>query len=344
DIMLSISGAIEVGPDDHPVLCNVVEEMTIAAGLSKQPRIFIIPDEAPNAFATGTKPENSAVAVTAGLLGRLKRDELQGVIAHEMSHILNRDIMFMTMVGIMLGTIVMLSDVFLRGTFYGSMRGSRYSSRNDRNNGGGAAVMLIIAILMAIIAPLLAQLLYFATSRKREYLADASAVRLTRNPEGLADALEKIATNSRPMPHANRVTAPLYINNPNASRSLDSLTSTHPPIAKRIEILRKLAGTDGSYRSYDKVYNAVNGGSCVPGAALVDDMPAAPVGNVGRSAAVSNEPVSGVSPQRQTGDLIMALNDYKILTCTCGLKLKIPPRFRHKKAQCPKCGKVHTLA
>ncbi len=260
DIMLSVSGAKEIDSSMHPVLFNVVEEMTIAAGLEKRPRIFIIPSEVPNAFATGTKPDKSAIAVTAGLLGRLNRDELQGVVAHEMSHIINRDVMYMTMVGIMLGTIVLISQVFIRSMWYSG--GGRYSNRKQGN--AGTAIIMVIAIILAIVAPILAQLIYFSTSRKREYLADASAVRLTRYPAGLADALEKIAAGSGRMEQANKVTAPMYINNPMGNKmELSGLTSTHPPINKRIEILRKLSG-DVGYQGYEKAFNSVNHGRCIP--------------------------------------------------------------------------------
>jgi len=182
-ILLASSGAVEVTPEVHPMLFNIVEEMKIAAQLPAMPKVYIIPDPSPNAFATGRNPSKSAVAVTEGLLAKLNRDELQGVIAHEVSHIVHRDILFVTLAGIMLGTIVLLTDVFLRGTLYGSHR--RYSSR-DNNNAQG--LMIIIALVAAILAPLMAQILYFALSRKREFLADAGAVRLTRYPEGLAPA------------------------------------------------------------------------------------------------------------------------------------------------------------
>ncbi|UCG58978.1 MAG: M48 family metallopeptidase, partial [Phycisphaerales bacterium] len=191
-ILLASSKARLVTHNDHPQLFNVVEEMKIAAGLPAMPKVYIIADPAPNAFATGRKPETASVAVTAGLLGRLNRDELQGVIAHEMSHILHRDILFVTLAGIMLGSIVLLSQVFLRGMFYSSMMGGSRRRYSGGGRGGDPTqlIMLIVAILAAILAPIMAYLLYFALSRRREYLADAGAARLTRYPEGLASALE----------------------------------------------------------------------------------------------------------------------------------------------------------
>ncbi len=172
-MLLALSRAKEVSHNIHPQLFNVVEEMKIAANLPVLPKIYIIAEDAPNAFATGRKPENSAIAVTAGLLNRLNRTELQGVIAHEMSHILNRDILYMTYAGIMLGSIVLISEVFLRSLWYSGSSSRRFSSRRSDKGGGGAIAM--VAIALAILAPILSRIFYFTISRKREYLADASA-------------------------------------------------------------------------------------------------------------------------------------------------------------------------
>ena len=211
-LMLSISKAQEVTPAVHQQLFNVVEEMKIAAGLPAMPKIYIINSEAMNAFATGKDPSNCAVVVTAGLLSKLNRDELQGVIGHEISHILNRDTKFMVYAAVMLGAIVLIAEIFLRGMFF-SGGGRRYSSKSS-GGGQGQVIMLAVAIIFAILAPIMARLLYFAISRKREYLADASSARLTRYPEGLASALEKISNCTDELPSANKVTAALYIANP----------------------------------------------------------------------------------------------------------------------------------
>jgi heat shock protein HtpX len=181
-ILLTASGARPVTHDVHPQLFNIVEEMKIAAGLPAMPKIYIINDPAPNAFATGRSPRSASIAVTAGLLARLNRDELQGVIAHEMSHILHRDILYIMLAGIMLGGVVLLAQVFLRGTYYGSMGSRRRYSSGGRGGGQAQLVIAVIAIVAAILAPLMAQLLYFALSRRREYLADAGAARLTAIP------------------------------------------------------------------------------------------------------------------------------------------------------------------
>ncbi|MHC4946298.1 MAG: M48 family metallopeptidase, partial [Planctomycetota bacterium] len=238
-ILLTLNRARAVTHDVHPQLFNVVEEMKIASALPAMPKVYIMDEAAPNAFATGRKPEKSAIAVTAGLLSRLNRDELQGVVAHEMSHIKNRDVLFMTFSGILLGSIVIISEVFLRSLWFSGGSSRRFRSGSSSSGGGQAqVVIMIVTILLAVLAPILAQLLYFAISRRREYLADASAARLTRYPEGLASALDNISHSTKDLSSANRATAPLYIVNPlkKAGRALSNLTSTHPPITERVKI------------------------------------------------------------------------------------------------------------
>jgi heat shock protein HtpX len=235
-LVLTASRAKEITHDEAPVLFNVVEEMAIAAGLPT-PKVYIIDDFAPNAFATGRDPEHASIAVTSGLLKKLGRDELQGVIAHEMSHVGNFDIRYAMLVGVLVGTTVLISDFFLRGLWFGGGRGGR-------REGGGQAqiIMLIVAILLAILAPLFARLLQLSISRQREYLADATAVQLTRNPKGLADALQKISGDREVLEAANRATAHLYIVNPikKFEKRARGLFSTHPPIEDRIKILRQM--------------------------------------------------------------------------------------------------------
>ncbi len=312
--------------------------MKIAANLPVMPQIYIINEEAPNAFATGRNPEKSAIAVTAGLLARLNRDELQGVVAHEMSHIINRDIRFMTFAGVMLGSIVLISEIFLRGMFFSSAGRYRSSSK-----GGGQAqlIFMIIAIVLAILVPILARLLYFAISRKREYLADASAVRLTRYPEGLASALEKISSSNINLNAANKVTAPMYISNPfrKKGKKASSLSSTHPPIEKRINILRNML--DGvSYTDYQTAYSSTMGNnkSIIPKSGLdenelITSRQGLETAGMGLAAVACNK-----SAKRETGDLMMTLNNFKFLSCDCGLKFKIPPDYKKDHIFCPKCG------
>ena len=233
-IVLAASRAQEVTHNEAPQLFNVVEEMAIAGGLP-MPKVYIIKDSAPNAFATGRDPEHASVAVTSGLLEKLNRDELQGVIAHEMSHVGNFDIRYAMLVGILVGTTVLISDFVLRGLWFGGGR---------RREGGGQAqiIMIIVAVVLAILAPIFARLLQLSISRQREYLADATAVKLTRNPKGLADALQKISGDREVLEAANRATAHLYIVNPikRFEKRATGLFSTHPPIEERIQILRSM--------------------------------------------------------------------------------------------------------
>ena len=234
-VMLHISGARQVTHDEAPQLFNVVEEVAIGAGIP-MPKVYIIEEDAPNAFATGRDPEHASVAITRGLLNKLERDELQGVMAHEISHIRNRDTLFAVMMGMLVGVVVMLSDMFLRSLWYGG--GRRRSSRSRDGGGGAQAIFAILGILLAILAPLFAKLLQLAVSRQREYLADASAADITRYPEGLARALEKISSDPTPLAHANRATQHLYIANPKKKlNDRSSVFSTHPPIRERIQRL-----------------------------------------------------------------------------------------------------------
>ncbi|MDD2240631.1 MAG: M48 family metallopeptidase [Kiritimatiellae bacterium] len=239
-VLLASANAREVAHADAPQLYNIVEEMRISAALPAMPRVFIIDTPVPNAFAVGLKPERACVAVTSGLLERLSRDELQGVIAHELGHISNRDTLFMTLAGVTLGAIVLLADLGLRMMFWG---GGRRRSSNNKNAGAAMAIMMIIALVLAILAPIIARLLYFACSRQREYLADASAAQFTRYPAGLANALRKIALQQDPKKiPVNRVVAPMYAVNPLAAAGSASIFGTHPPTEERIRRLMDMQG------------------------------------------------------------------------------------------------------
>jgi heat shock protein HtpX len=265
-IMLRMSNARQVGPDDYPQLYNVVEEMRLAAGMPVMPKVYVIDDPAPNAFAAGMNPNKSVVAVTTGLLKMMNRDELQGVIAHEMSHILNRDIRYMTLATVMVGTVAILSQIYLRSMIFS---GGRRSSSSGK--GKGNVVMLVISIILAILAPIAIRLLYLAVSRKREYLADASAARLTRYPEGLASALEKISNSTADLKVADKSMAPMYIANPLKPKGqrLRNLSSTHPPLEERIKILRTM-GKSHSYEGYQEAFQSVTNSkkSIIPQTAL----------------------------------------------------------------------------
>ncbi|MCA9821401.1 MAG: M48 family metallopeptidase [Dehalococcoidia bacterium] len=237
-IVLSISGAHEVTKEEEWEFVRRVENLCIGAGLP-MPRTWVLEDSAPNAFATGRNPENAHVVVTRGLLDKLEPIELEGVIAHELSHIGNHDIRVMTIVTVLVGIVALISDVALRATFFGA---GRRSGRRDSNGGAAQIVIILVAIVAAILAPLIAQIIKMAVSRKREYLADASGALLCRNPEALARALEKIAGDSEPLEAANKATVHMYFENPlrEHSSALNGLFNSHPPAEDRIRILRAM--------------------------------------------------------------------------------------------------------
>jgi len=228
-IALASTGAKEIIKEDNAYLYRIVENLCITAG-QPTPKVYIIEDMAINAFATGRKPEISSIAVTRGAIEKLANEELEGVIAHELSHIKNYDIRFMMLVAVLVGSIALISDIFIRSQFYGG---------RDREN-KSHPVFLVIGILLAILSPLIAELIKLAISRKREYLADASASLLTRYPEGLARALEKISLENQPMQKSSNATAHLFISSPFSGKKISNLFSTHPPIADRIKKLREM--------------------------------------------------------------------------------------------------------
>ncbi len=229
-IALAASGAQgPISKEDNPYVYRMVENLCITAGLPL-PKIYIIPDSAMNAFATGRDPEHASIALTQGIIDNLENEELEGVIAHELSHIKNYDIRLMTLVIVLVGSVTLLADWFLRWSFF--------SRSDDRNSNNG--IFIIVGLILAILSPLFAQLIQLAISRKREFLADASAALLTRYPEGLARALEKIATHPN-LKRVNKATAHLFIASPLSGKSFSKLFSTHPPIEERIKALRQMA-------------------------------------------------------------------------------------------------------
>ena len=231
-IVLTISRARPASKEEYPYLYNVVEGLAIAAG-NPVPKCYVIDDTAPNAFATGRNPKNSVICVTTGLLQKLNRVELEGVIGHEMSHIKGYDIRFMTIVAVLVGTIALLSDWMRRIAWFGG-------GRSRRDSGGG--IIALLGLVLAIVAPVIALLMQMALSRTREYLADAQGAMLTRYPEGLASALEKLAADREPLEVANKATAHLYIVNPLTEHKgmVNNLFDTHPPITERVRRLRAM--------------------------------------------------------------------------------------------------------
>lgn len=236
-IVLATSGAKQIKKSDNPELFRIVENLSIAAGLP-MPRVYIINDSSPNAFATGRDPKHAVVAATTGILEKLNKVELEGVIAHELSHVKNYDIRLLAVTAVLVGFIALLTDMFMRSLFWGGM------NRDNDSNGRAQIVFLVVGIILAILAPIIASLIQLAVSRKREFLADASGALLTRYPEGLASALEKISSDPKPLKTATNATAHLFISNPfkkkDTGNFIAGLFNTHPPMEERIKILRSM--------------------------------------------------------------------------------------------------------
>lgn len=339
-IFLASAGAKEIQREDHPTLWNIVEEMKIASGLTNMPRVYIIDDPRPNAFATGRDPEHASIAVTAGLLNRLNRDEVQGVVAHEMAHIQNRDILYVMMAAVMIGVIALMSDLFLRSLRF---TGGRTRSRGK---GGGQLqiILLVLAIVFAILGPIAAQMLYFAISRRREYLADACGAQYTRYPEGLASALEKISGDPGGRENKNRAMAPMYIINPMAAASLGS---THPPTEERIRILRSM-GSGASLVDYEQAYQKAKNAGIVPSSALKRSIPVGVRPAWEKQSVESEQKAQSarqeqISRARETTDALWRIQNYAFIACTCGVKLKVPPNFKGNKVKCPRCQTIHDV-
>jgi heat shock protein HtpX len=241
-VVLASTRARWVTPDEQPRLHNIVEGLSIAAGIPK-PRVYVVPEVAPNAFATGRDPDHASIAVTDGLLKTMSRVELEGVVGHELAHVVDRDILVGTVVATLAGAVILLSEFFTRSWWWGGFRGRR---GGDRGGGGAEAIIFAVGFVLLILAPIFAQIIRFSVSRQREYLADAQGALLTRYPPGLASALRKIgAASGIPMHSANNATAHLWLNQPSRVEgegmgSLERLFSTHPPIEERIRRLEEM--------------------------------------------------------------------------------------------------------
>ena len=330
-ILLNEANAIELKHEDSPRLFNVVEEMQLASGLERAPRLYLIDAFAPNAFTIGRKPETSAIGVTSGLMYRLNRDELQGVIAHEISHLKNHDVQFMTLAAIMLGTIVMLSEMVSRGFASGGRGRSRTLAR-----GGGVAGLAVlgIALVVVVLGPLMAQILYFTCSRKREFLADACAAQYTRYPDGLASALEKISRAPHSLGFASKAIAPLFITNPMYAEedAPDSIFASHPPTSERIRILHSMAGA--SLGDYEEAYRQARGSGLIGAGSLQNATPQS-----------IREPLDEgpIETRENLRQLIYRSQGYLQIRCNCGLTMSIPESYQDDKIHCIRCGSVLPL-
>ena len=372
-ILLTQAKAKKIEPEDLRRIYNIVEELKISSGLDVTPSIYIIDDPALNAFSIGRDPKKSAIIMTYGLLTKLNRDELQGVIGHEMAHIKNRDVLLMTMCSVLLGTMIILSYY----PYYMSwgettiteqqLSRKKYSDLKNLRTifisifGGwililalpfgysvSLALLIVFACLSLILTPLtvgvliglpfIVVLIYYAISRRREYLADASSALYTRYPEGLASALEKIAASTDQVMAASSATAPIYIVNPfrEPGMAASDMTSTHPPISERIRILRSMA--HASYAAYDRAYREVRatGKSVIPATAIVG------AGFAPMRTALPDE-LDHIQRARETSNVLWNLNNYKIINCPCGIRMRLPPKFKYTEVKCPHCGRMNPI-
>jgi heat shock protein HtpX len=346
-VLLAASRAKAVDATSAPRLVNVVEEMSIAAGLPRPPKVYVIESNVPNAFATGRDPEHATVAITDRLLSLLNREELQAVIAHEIGHIKHRDILYMTLLSVMAGSIALLSDVLMRWFWWG---GGRRSNRTSSGNGQAELVFLIVGFLVVVFGALVARLIYMAASRTREYMADAGAAIFTRNPLALASALEKLggeqarvsaeagkaATPVPPSAQAMLIISPSLKANRRSGSKSSSLFDTHPPLSHRIEILRLLGGQPNfSYGDYAGAYDRVTGkrASFFPTTSLTE----APV----QTMAFNDTGEPGADLRREALDSLRRGEGWRLHDCPCGARVKIPAEFvGTRPVACPRCGVV----
>jgi len=335
-IFLSLAGAHEVDSDKFPQLINVVEEMKIAGALPAMPKIYIVDDPSPNAFALGKSPQNAMICVTAGLLAVCTRDELQGVVAHEMGHILNRDVLYLTVAATMLGAVTFLSDVFWKSARFAPI-GRYRSSRSGKGGGAGAVAVILIAAIFLIMSPALVRILYFSISRRREYLADATSARLTRYPEGLASALEKIMRAPLRLSTAPAATAPFYIVNPYKQDLAAGLFATHPPLTERIKILRAMT-RGAAFSDYVKAYWAVTKtrAPLIPAADLM-------AGERVELRGPENGAGLDAIDAKHAADIIRGLHAFAFIACACGMQLKVPPEWPDAQIRCPRCSRTHAV-
>jgi len=373
NILLERAKAKRIAPEDLHRIYNIVEELKISSGLEETPSIYVIDDPALEAFSVGRDPKKSAIVMTYGLLTRLNRDELQGVIGHEIAHIKNRDVLLMTMCSVLLGSMIILSHYPSYMSWSQTVVTVQEPSKkqySDRKNlrtaftsiflgwivilalpfGSSVSLAFLIAfaILSLILTPLTVGILiglpfavlliYYAISRKREYLADACAAVYTRYPEGLASALEKIASFTEQLQSATQATAPIYVANPFGKHGTErnKITDTHPPIMERIRILRLM--THISFADYNSAYKEVHG-------THKTILPTYMLANADRIAmlAATADDVDYVQQVRETSAALWNASNYKTVTCACGTRLRLPPTYKQSEIQCPHCGRINPV-
>ncbi len=330
NIFLKLSNARYAHRAYYPKLYNIVYEMSLASGLNPVPDIYILDEDSPNAFASGKDPKTASIIVTKGLLSRLNRDELQAVIAHEISHIINRDILYLLFTSCMLGSMVFISDLAIK-----MIKGSFSGKRSYKN--GGAIIYIIPFALVSIFIVGLSKIFYSCLSKKREYLADACAVQYTRNPLALANALKKIDEEQTYFVNTNSITSSMFIVNP-----FNNQNETHPPIEKRIEILLKLNSCN--IAAYNNSYQNVLGKKSNIVSKKIIEKP-----NYSKiipivATAVTNQTINDeILNHREAYDTMLKLENYIFIKCDCNTKLKIPKELKGQKIPCPHCRELHLI-
>ena len=334
-IVLACAGAVELCRDDCPPLVNVVEEMTIASGIGRPPKIYLLDQESPNAFTVGRSPESACIVVTSGLIKSMDRDELQGIVAHEIAHIANHDARFLTLASVLVGSVVVLSEVLWRSVL---LRGGRRLS--SRAAPQGKAVM-IVALVVAVLAPICARVLYAACARRREYLADACAAQFTRYPEGLARALRKIVDKGDRSAPVSKMFAPFYAVDPleffSARRSR---LKSQPHPEERIKILLSIGNSVG-LGEYEAAYLRVTKSrKRLIGLRSRSQDSARPVREASPSASKREE---AIERARQVMDIVDRAAQYVFISCACGLRMKLPPTWTKECVDCPRCAQTHAV-
>ena len=327
NVFLKLSNARFALRAYYPKLFNIVQEMSIASGLSTMPDIYIIDEDSPNAFACGKDHKTASIVVTKGLLARLNRDELQAVVAHEISHIVNRDILYLMYTSCLLGCMVFISDFvikFLR-------------SCSNRRSFNGGAIYIIPFVLISLVLVALSKIFYFCLSKKREYLADACAVQYTRNPMALANALKKIDEEQTYFVNTNPITSAMFIVSP-----LNNKEKTHPPIEKRIQILLRLSSCN--IAAYNNSYQKVLGKkSSIVSKKIIDKPSYSKVIPIVATTLANQTVQDEISNHREAYDTMLKMENYSFIKCDCDTKLKVPKELKGQKIPCPHCKKIHLI-
>lgn len=327
NVFLKLSNARFALRAYYPKLFNIVQEMSIASGLSTMPDIYIIDEDSPNAFACGKDHKTASIVVTKGLLARLNRDELQAVVAHEISHIVNRDILYLMYTSCLLGCMVFISDFvikFLR-------------SCSNRRSFNGGAIYIIPFVLISLVLVALSKIFYFCLSKKREYLADACAVQYTRNPMALANALRKIDAEQSYFVNTNPLTSAMFIVSP-----LNNKEKTHPPIEKRIQILLRLSSCN--IAAYNNSYQKVLGKkSSIVSKKIIDKPSYSKVIPIVATTLANQTVQDKIANHREAYDTMLKMENYIFIKCDCDTKLKVPKELKGQKIPCPHCKKMHLI-